>query len=142
MSRNIILKLTFPQKEQFSSFDNFNFFLFEDSREIQKFTDLAKLLILKQIDIFQFLSRFYMYPWDVHSSKNNSGVSRSSFLINKKIPSHMHFEFSKLKVLFWPLKKKSITIKTNVKIPRLLPSILGLSTKSARPMQIYMNVGV
>ena len=57
----------------------------------------------------------------------------------------MHLLISKLKVLFWHLK--SIVIKTEVKIPTLLystllVSILGQSTTSARPMQIYMDVGV
>ena len=79
------LKVTFPQKEQYSSFDNFKFFLCEDSREIYKFTDLAKLLFLMQIEFFQFLSKFCINSWDMHSSKNNSGVSRSSYVVNKTI---------------------------------------------------------
>ena len=37
---------------------------------------------------------------------------------------------------------KSIAIKAEVKIPTLLLSILGQNTTSARPTQIYMNVGV
>ena len=66
----------------------------------------------------------------------------------------MHLLFSKLKVLFWHLK--FIAIKTEVKIPTLLLSTLGQSTKSARPMlsilgqsmastkpvRIYMDDGV
>ena len=76
------LKVTFPQKEQYSSFDNFKFFLCEDSREIYKFTDLAKLLFLMQIEFFQFLSKFCINSWDIHSSKNNSGVSRSSYFLD------------------------------------------------------------
>ena len=39
-------------------------------------------------------------------------------------------------------KKKSIAIKTEVKIPPLLPIILGQSTASTRPTQIYIYVGV
>ena len=35
-----------------------------------------------------------------------------------------------------------MAIETDVKIPSLLPSILGQSTTSARPMQIYMDAGV
>ena len=97
-------------------------------REINKFTDSAKLLSLIQIEFFQFLSKFCIYPCDKHSSKNNSGVSRSSYVLNKKIS--LHFFFSKLKLLFWQLKRKSITIKTNVKTSNLLPSILGQSTTS------------
>ena len=54
----------------------------------------------------------------------------------------MHVLFSRLEVLFWHLKKQFITIKTDVKIPALLPSILVQSTTSARPTQIYMDVGV
>ena len=50
--------------------------------------------------------------------------------------------FFKLKVLFWHPEKKSITIQPEVKIPTLLQSILGQSTTSTRPMQIYMDVGV
>ena len=41
----IKLKLTFPHKQLYSSFDNLNFFC-EDSREVKKFTDLGKLLTL------------------------------------------------------------------------------------------------
>ena len=33
-------------------------------------------------------------------------------------------------------------MKTQVKIPSLLPNILGQSTMSTRPMQIYMDVDV
>ena len=33
-------------------------------------------------------------------------------------------------------------IKTDVKLPNLLQSSLGQSTTSARPTQIYMDVGV
>ena len=33
-------------------------------------------------------------------------------------------------------------MKTDVKIPSLLPSLVGQSTTSARPMQIYMDVGL
>ena len=36
----------------------------------------------------------------------------------------MHLLFFKLRVLFWHLKKLSIAIKTDVKIPNLLLSIL------------------
>ena len=53
MSRINTMKLTFPQKEQCSSFDHFNFFLCEDSRDIQKFTDLAQLLTLIKIEFPQ-----------------------------------------------------------------------------------------
>ena len=52
----------FPHKEQYSSFDNFNFVPSEDSREIYKFTDLAKLLPLTKIEFLQFFSKFCMYP--------------------------------------------------------------------------------
>ena len=45
----------------------------------------------------------------------------------------MHLLFSKL---------KSMAIKTDVKLPNLLQSSLGQSTTSARPTQIYMDVGV
>ena len=53
MSRINTMKLTFPQKEQCSSFDHFNFFLCEDCRDIQKFTDLAQLLTLIKIEFPQ-----------------------------------------------------------------------------------------
>ena len=80
------LKVTFPQKEQYSSFDNFKFFLCEESSEIRKFTDLAKLLFLMQTEFFQFLSKFCINSWDIHSSKNGvSRVSRSSYVVNKTI---------------------------------------------------------
>ena len=80
------LKVTFPQKEQYSSFDNFKFFLFEESSEIRKFTDLAKLLFLMQTEFFQFLSTFCINSWDIHSLKNGvSRVSRSSYVVNKTI---------------------------------------------------------
>ena len=36
----------------------------------------------------------------MYTSKNNSAVSRSSYVVNKKFPGHMHLLFSKLKVLF------------------------------------------
>ena len=49
----------------------------------------------------------------------------------------MHFSFSKSKVLFWRLTKYSIAIKTDEKIPSLLPNILGQSKSSTGPMQIY-----
>ena len=48
-----------------------------------QFMDLAKLLTLIQIDFFQFLSKFRIYPWDKHSLKNNIGVNRSSYVVNK-----------------------------------------------------------
>ena len=54
----------------------------------------------------------------------------------------MHLLPSKLKVLFRHLKKKSIAIKTKVKLLCLLPSILGKIKTSTRPMQIYMDDGV
>ena len=53
----------------------------------------------------------------------------------------MHLFISKLKVFFWYFEKQSIAIKKDVKIPSLLPSILGQSM-SARPMQIYMGTRV
>ena len=52
----------------------------------------------------------------------------------------MHLLFSILKVLF--RHSKSIVIKTEVKIPILLLSILGQSATSRKPMQIYLKVGV
>ena len=52
MSRMYYTKGNFSTKGADSSFDNFKFFLCEDSREIYKFTDLAKLLLLMQIDVF------------------------------------------------------------------------------------------
>ena len=45
------VKVNFPTQE-YSNFDNFNFFLCEDSREL---SDLAKLLTLIQIEFLQFL---------------------------------------------------------------------------------------
>ena len=54
----------------------------------------------------------------------------------------MHLLISKLKVRFWHLQRKSIAIKSEVKIPILLTNILGQSTTSTRPMQVYMDVGV
>ena len=59
-----IARKLLPHRKQYSNFDNFSFFLCEDSREIQKFTDLAKLLTLIQIEFFQFLSKFYINPRD------------------------------------------------------------------------------
>ena len=53
----------------------------------------------------------------------------------------MHLVFSKLKVAtFLTHKKKSIATKTDVKIPTLLPNILGQGTTSTRP--ICMDAGV
>ena len=52
----------------------------------------------------------------------------------------MHLLFCKL--TFLTSEKKSIAIKTDVKIPSLLPSILDQSSTSTRPMQTYMDVGV
>ena len=54
------MKLIFPHNKQYSSFDNF---LYEDSREIQKYTDLAKLLTLIQIEFFQ---KFYKINADLY----------------------------------------------------------------------------
>ena len=94
------LKFTFPHKKQYSGFDNFRFFLCEDSYEIQKFTDLAKLLTLIKTEFVKFLSKFCIYPSDIHSMKTNSGVSRSSYLVNKKNAwTYTFVIFCKLKVL-------------------------------------------
>ena len=49
-------KANFPIKRVI--FNNCIFFSFEDSHEISKFADLAKLLTLIQIEFFQFLSKF------------------------------------------------------------------------------------
>ena len=55
----------------------------------------------------------------------------------------MHLLFSKLKVFFRHLKKNISLSKQILKyLVYLLPSILGQSTKSKRPMQIYMDVDV
>ena len=63
----------------------FNFFLCKDSHEIYKFTALVKFLTLIQKEFFQFISKFCKCPWNIHSSKNNFGVSRSRSVVNKKI---------------------------------------------------------
>ena len=54
----------------------------------------------------------------------------------------MRLLFYKLRVVLLHLKKQSIAIKTDVKIPSLLPSIFGQSTMSTRTMQIFMDIGV
>ena len=50
MSRMYYTKVNFPRKKWYSGFDNFNFFLYEDSREIYKFTDLEKFLNCYVVD--------------------------------------------------------------------------------------------
>ena len=49
----------------------------------------------------------------------------------------MHLLFTKL-----TSENTSIAIKTDVKLLSLLPGILGPSTTTTRPMQIYMDIGV
>ena len=61
-------------------------------------------------------------------------------MYTKKFPWHIHLLFSTLKILFWDLKKYSIAIKTDVKIPSLLPIILCQSTTPTGSVQIYMEV--
>ena len=48
----------------------------EDLREVQKFADFAKLLTLMRKEFFQFLSKNFTFLSGIHSSKNNSGVTR------------------------------------------------------------------
>ena len=39
---------------------------------------ISKIVNLIQIWLFQFLSKFCIYHWDIHSSKNNYRLKRSS----------------------------------------------------------------
>ena len=49
-----------------------------------KFRNLANLLTLMQTEFFQYLLKICIYHCDILSLKNNSGVGRSSFKVNKK----------------------------------------------------------
>ena len=75
-----------------------------------KFRNLANLLTLIQTEFFQYLLKICMYPCDILSLKNNSGVGSSSFKVNKKKSHwHMHFYFLNWKYFFdkKPNKNKS-----------------------------------
>ena len=69
----------------------------EGLREAQKFTGLTKLSTVTEFFFFQFTFKVFIYHWDLHSSKCNSEVRRSSYKANKKIPWLMLWSFSKLK---------------------------------------------
>ena len=71
----------------------------------------------------------YLYGINKKFSKRNAFVffSRYSSEMLNKVEMIIHY---------------SIVIGIYVKIPSLLPSILGRSTLYERPLQIYMGVGV
>ena len=100
------------------------------------------MLALIEIEFFQFLSKFCIHSWDIHSSKTNSEVSRFSYVVKKTFLDICICSFVNWKFFLWHLEKSSFIIKTDVVIPSLLPSILGQSTTSTRPVQIYEDVGV
>ena len=77
MNRIITLKLTFPHKKQYSSFDNFSLRSLPWNVEIYRFSKIANLLTKIPFKIVYIL-------WDIHSPKNNSAVSRSSYVVKKK----------------------------------------------------------
>ena len=53
----------------------------------------------------------------------------------------MRLSFPKWKILFSFLQKESIAIKTDVKMPTLLPSILAQSTTSTKPSRSIWTLG-
>ena len=77
----------------------------------------------------------------------NYAVSRSGYFRLFGVIQNCYFTntlvyFSKWKVHLWNIsKKKFIAIKIYVKIPSVLPSILGGSTASTRLVHTYMSVG-
>ena len=83
------------------------FFIVETPVE---FRNLANLWTLIQTEFLQYLLKICIYPCDILSLKNNSGVGRSSFKVNKKKSHwHMHFYFLNWKYFFdkKPSKNKS-----------------------------------
>ena len=89
-----MLKLTFSYWAFYSNFDSI--FLIG---EFQNFTDLSKLSTPIQTEFFQVFSKFCIYIWDIHSSKNSSEVS-FTYIVNKQRNFlDTCLLFSKLKVL-------------------------------------------
>ena len=107
MSRMYYTKVNFPTYWVVFRHWCFTFFFFVKTWnlalwniEIYRFSK-----ILNSDTNWIFPIKFCIYSWDMHSWKNNSAVSRSSYVVNKKFSWRMYLLFSKLKLLIWNLKK-------------------------------------
>ena len=58
-----------------------------------------------QNEFFQCLPKLCIYPWNIQSSKDNSRVSKPSYVVNKKFPWNMHMLFSDFESTFLTSEK-------------------------------------
>ena len=106
----IFWKILFKFKNFVWKFDlmyqMFIFILFKSMRVLFKGAfSLRVSLTLIKIEFVQYFSKFCIYPWDIHSSKNNSGISRSCYVRSKNIPLTYGFVIFQIESTCLPSEK-------------------------------------